>query len=54
MQRCNGGLRSRYTVGRVSRKGSWEPPARLQVLALMGGVDIRVKKLPLAKRLVAG
>jgi hypothetical protein len=27
-------------LGGSSRKGSWEPPARLQVLALMGGVEL--------------
>jgi hypothetical protein len=27
-------------LGGSSRKGSWEPPARLRVLALMGGVEL--------------
>jgi hypothetical protein len=39
-------------LGGSRRKGSWEPPARLQVLAPMGGVDVKVKKLPLKKRLL--
>ena len=27
-------------LGGTARKGSWEPPARLRVLALMGGVEL--------------
>ncbi len=34
-------------LGGASRKGSWEPPARLQVLALMGGVELDFREADL-------
>lgn len=34
-------------LGGSSRKGSWEPPARLRVLALMGGVELDFREADL-------
>ena len=34
-------------MGGSSRKGNWEPPARLRVFALMGGVDLDFREADL-------